>query len=255
MAALVATLGDALGADVAQVSADVAAKAWGSVVVCCVGSGWDQVGRGCRVGAVHLYHDAWELQRPPAWPPRPTRGLRPARPLPPVRLFRWGRWPLSLPRCRPPPRPLPRTAAASALECRRGARRRRPRRAPPRRQQGRRQRCAGCICTSCICPMLCLLHSTSSPHAQARIRLRPGVLLPSPGLRSKQLQHLCAAPSPAPLPCLPLHCTASYRRPHRTQVLRVLLERMRNDATRLTAVKALATIARSPLNIGVPGGL
>ncbi|KAI3438734.1 hypothetical protein D9Q98_001153 [Chlorella vulgaris] len=33
------------------------------------------------------------------------------------------------------------------------------------------------------------------------------------------------------------------------QVLRVLLDRLKNDITRLTAVKALATIARSPLNI------
>ncbi|KAI3438733.1 hypothetical protein D9Q98_001153 [Chlorella vulgaris] len=33
------------------------------------------------------------------------------------------------------------------------------------------------------------------------------------------------------------------------EVLRVLLDRLKNDITRLTAVKALATIARSPLNI------
>jgi hypothetical protein len=33
------------------------------------------------------------------------------------------------------------------------------------------------------------------------------------------------------------------------QVLRLLLDRLKSDATRLTAAKALATIARSPLNI------
>ena len=33
------------------------------------------------------------------------------------------------------------------------------------------------------------------------------------------------------------------------QVLRVVPDRLKNDATRLAAVKALATIARSPLNI------
>ena len=33
------------------------------------------------------------------------------------------------------------------------------------------------------------------------------------------------------------------------QVLRLLLDRLKSDATRLTAVRALATIARSPLNI------
>lgn len=35
-----------------------------------------------------------------------------------------------------------------------------------------------------------------------------------------------------------------------SQVLRVLLDRLKNEVTRLAAVKALATIARSPLNIG-----
>jgi cullin-associated NEDD8-dissociated protein 1 len=49
----------------------------------------------------------------------------------------------------------------------------------------------------------------------------------------------CTAPAlPAPVPPSPL-----------LQVLRVLLDRLKNDVTRLTAVKALATIARSPLNI------
>jgi hypothetical protein len=32
------------------------------------------------------------------------------------------------------------------------------------------------------------------------------------------------------------------------QVLRLLLDRLKSDATRLTAARALATIARSPLN-------
>jgi hypothetical protein len=38
------------------------------------------------------------------------------------------------------------------------------------------------------------------------------------------------------------------------QVLKALLDRLRNDITRLTAVKAFATIARSPLNIDLSPG-
>ena len=57
------------------------------------------------------------------------------------------------------------------------------------------------------------------------------------------------APWPAPpraaLPCPRLSLPPSPL----LQVLRVLLDRLKNDVTRLTAVKALATIARSPLNI------
>ncbi len=52
-----------------------------------------------------------------------------------------------------------------------------------------------------------------------------------------------APPHPCLTPSLPLP-------PAAPQVLRVLLDRLKNEITRLTAVKALATIARSPLNIG-----
>ncbi len=45
------------------------------------------------------------------------------------------------------------------------------------------------------------------------------------------------------------HTPGSTPTPH-SQVLRVLLDRLKNEVTRLAAVKALATIARSPLNIG-----
>lgn len=51
--------------------------------------------------------------------------------------------------------------------------------------------------------------------------------------------HHAAAP---PSPSSPVSATSP-------QVLRVLLDRLKNEVTRQAAVKALATIARSPLNI------
>lgn len=39
-----------------------------------------------------------------------------------------------------------------------------------------------------------------------------------------------------------------------SQVLKALLDRLRNEITRLTAVKAFATIASSPLNIDLSAG-
>ena len=72
------------------------------------------------------------------------------------------------------------------------------------------------------------------------------------------MQRLVFLPPPVSLPLPPSdwHHTLSpcpfFTPPANPQVLRVLLDRLKNEVTRLAAVKALATIARSPLNIGKP---
>lgn len=102
----------------------------------------------------------------------------------------------------------------------------------------------GCYGSCCCCLVLCSsCFSYSTPVCFACPSSVPSCQMPAGTTRCRKIAWRRTV--------YPSHChIITVLKLIPSQVLRVLLDRLKNEVTRLAAVKALATIARSPLNIG-----